>query len=307
MKAIVANNINELQLSLYRAIVNDGSLCSPRGNLTKEIRPVLLELSNPRKRITTLEGRKWKLPLAIGELAWNLSKSKSSEFISYYANNWQSFAQGGEIKNSCYGSKIFNSNWQRVSDILKEDIDSRRAIIFLGSNNFESNEIDVSCTNTLQFIVREGRLELHVTMRSNDVYWGLPYDIFLFTTLQELKSVELGLDLGSYFHFTSSMHLYQRHFDKADKILEHNAFLDFEMPKIESDERISEFLRMEQVIRKCRNVEDLPINDGAEYWTQLLEVLKFYKARKLGYDFSAIADSIYFEVLRERYSALAGA
>lgn len=47
-----------------------------------------------------------------------------------------------------------------------------------------------------------------VHMRSNDVYLGLPHDIFAFTMLQEIAAREIGVGLGSYLHSVGSMHLY---------------------------------------------------------------------------------------------------
>ena len=47
-------------------------------------------------------------------------------------------------------------------------------------------------------------------MRSNDLWTGFPYDVFQFTAMQILMSMELGLELGSYTHIAGSLHLYER-------------------------------------------------------------------------------------------------
>jgi hypothetical protein len=52
-------------------------------------------------------------------------------------------------------------------------------------------------------------------MRSNNAWILLPYNVFEFSLLGELISVETGLELGSYFHFAASMHLYETHLDEA--------------------------------------------------------------------------------------------
>jgi thymidylate synthase len=71
----------------------------------------------------------------------------------------------------------------------------------------------------MQFILRRGLLDAIVVMRSNDVIWGLPYDMFLFTFLQEMMAVELGVDVGRYHHFAASLHLYEKHRSRAVQIL----------------------------------------------------------------------------------------
>jgi hypothetical protein len=63
------------------------------------------------------------------------------------------------------------------------------------------------------------RLVLQTVMRSQSLYGVFPYDVFLFTTLQELIANELGLELGWYEHFMLSAHVYQ-HELKAVKELE---------------------------------------------------------------------------------------
>ncbi len=55
---------------------------------------------------------------------------------------------------------------------------------------------EIPCTTTLQFFVRNERLDMVTTMRSNDAYLGLPHDVFCFTMLQEIIARSLGLDIG---------------------------------------------------------------------------------------------------------------
>jgi thymidylate synthase len=52
---------------------------------------------------------------------------------------------------------------------------------------------------------------MHTTMRSNDVWLGLPYDLFTATILQELMAGWLGVELGTYHHHVDSLHLYAQH------------------------------------------------------------------------------------------------
>ena len=64
------------------------------------------------------------------------------------------------------------------------------------------------CTCALQFLVRKGKLDLIVYMRSNDVIKGLTHDIFCFTMLQEIAARRLSVELGTYRHCVGSLHLY---------------------------------------------------------------------------------------------------
>lgn len=308
MELIKGNSINGIQLELFGLLLNSKNRVSPRGMATLEISPVLIELSNPRNRITSLKDRAWKLPLALGELSWNLSSSINVGFLRYYAKNWEQFATNNIIRESCYGNKIFGhknqgSYWNKVKYILKDDRNSRRAIISLNNNDVAPDSKDVSCISSIQFMIRNGNLDLHVNMRSNDVYWGLPYDIFLFTFLQELMAIELDIPIGKYYHYAASMHIYERHIPKIKQILNTNIFSSTEMPHIGNPFYISNFLQKEKTIRlsKCwSEIERIAIPD--DYWNDLLTVLKFYKAKKLKIAYQM--DSRYNESMVDRYPEL---
>ena len=61
-------------------------------------------------------------------------------------------------------------------------------------------------------------------MRSNDIIFGLCNDVFTFCMFQQLMLNELNIrgaevDLGSYYHHAGSLHLYERHFSMAEKII----------------------------------------------------------------------------------------
>jgi thymidylate synthase len=55
-------------------------------------------------------------------------------------------------------------------------------------------------------------------MRSNDVIFGLTYDLPWFVRLQRLAAEAVGLPVGAYSHQASSLHIYERHFEMAKQI-----------------------------------------------------------------------------------------
>jgi hypothetical protein len=75
---------------------------------------------------------------------------------------------------------------------------------------------DIPCTLSIQFFIRDGRLHCVTTMRSNDIWLGLPYDIFCFTCLQRLIAEALKVPTGFYIHQAGSLHLYARNAEKMD-------------------------------------------------------------------------------------------
>ena len=73
---------------------------------------------------------------------------------------------------------------------------------------------DTPCTYAIQFTVVNNRLNMCVTMRSNDLWYGFCNDQYCFSRLQQIVSEETDYELGSYFHFAHNLHLYEKDLGK---------------------------------------------------------------------------------------------
>ena len=278
------DSLDEIQEHVLRSILAEGQKCAPRGMRTLELFPVNFTLNNPRKRCVLNPTRRWSLPLALGEFCWHVSGSNHVSFIEYYAPQWKQFAEEDLILGSCYGHRIFRpdvnneSQWRRLITLLRKDPDSRRAVLTFNDPSLalSVHAKDVPCSSTAQFLIRSGELHAFVCMRSNDAIWGLPYDVFFFTMLQELLACELGVELGTYSHFATSLHLYERHFDLANEIIHTSAFGSFEMPRMTDHHQLVDFLALEANLREnwatSRN-GDVQLSG---YWKGFLSVLEWY-------------------------------
>ena len=68
---------------------------------------------------------------------------------------------------------------------------------------------DRPCNDLLMFKIRDGKLNLTVINRSNDITLGLfNVNIIQFTTIQQAMAHLLGVDLGVYRHVSDSFHMY---------------------------------------------------------------------------------------------------
>ncbi len=72
-----------------------------------------------------------------------------------------------------------------------------------------SDSRDTPCTVSLQFLLRDGLLNLRVSMRSNDLWLGVPYDFMTFSCLHRTMAVALDVNPGTYVHTVGSMHVYE--------------------------------------------------------------------------------------------------
>src|SRR5690606_23406544 len=148
----------------------------------------------------------------LGELAWYLAGSNSLEFIEYYIPAYEKSSDDKKTIHGAYGPRLVGKGekdqLKNVIKILKKKPSSRQAVIQLfDAADILEDHLDIPCTCTLQFLIRGGKLHMFTSMRSNDVFLGLPHDIFAFTIIQEIMARSLGCDLGDYKHFVCSLHL----------------------------------------------------------------------------------------------------
>lgn len=188
------------------------------GNVVGEIINAAFFVEDPSRNVVTSPIRKMPMRYAVAELAWYLSGSNRVRDIGPFASKWIDISDDGIHNNSAYGYRIQHlfgfDQWDYVKDMLTKSPGSRQAIIHIKDASDKPTK-DVPCTVYLQFLIRDNKLHLSVHMRSNDIWMGVPYDMFSFTFLQMKMAMELGVDLGNYTHFAGSLHMYKRDYEEA--------------------------------------------------------------------------------------------
>ena len=183
------------------------------GMVIGEVINAISVIEDPTKNVLLSPIRKLSMRYAVGEFLWYLSGSNKLKEISKYTKNWERFSDDGENLNSCYGwcikHKFGFDQYEYVKELLKKDRNTRQAVIHIKEPNNKPSK-DINCTVCLQFFIRENKLYLTTYMRSCDLWYGFPYDVFNFCNLQVLLSMELGVELGTYTHICGYLHLYER-------------------------------------------------------------------------------------------------
>lgn len=215
MLNIECNSLAEVYYQLSK-IIDDSKYVidsSPRGKRTKEIIAPTIKINNPRNRIAYHKDRKFSAKYALVESLMLFDDSNELKYFKHYNKNMEKFSDDGCTLFGSYGYRIAE-HIPKLIDKLKNDNDTRQAVlpILKVSDSFRSTR-DIPCTISLQLLIREGKLNMIVNMRSNDIFLGMPYDIFMFTMLQEVIANELNLELGWYIHRPGSLHLYEENFE----------------------------------------------------------------------------------------------
>ena len=142
---------------------------------------------------------------------------------------WKQVADSEGFINSNYGWCIWSGeNGNQYRNVLNELLrspDSRRATMIYTrpemwkDYNFDGRS-DFMCTNAVQYMIRNGKLEAVVQMRSNDVVFGYKNDYawqkhVLDKLATDLTEAEGGTKVipGNIYWNAGSLHVYERHFD----------------------------------------------------------------------------------------------
>ncbi len=251
-----ANTLDDLLDDAFKLLLKSKMRVSPTKGPTVEEQGVVLELTTPRARLSRAS-EKGHVFSCLGELFWYISCKQDLSSIQYYISRYKKYAESDGIIWGAYGPRMFGgepSQYEVVRDRLKEKPDTRKAVIQL----FDRQDIlddykDVPCTCTLQFLVRDGFLHLVVHMRSNDVFMGLPHDVFAFTMIQEILANNLDVKLGTYKHMVGSFHLYDRDREKVERYLEEGFQPTREMPAMPSGNPWNDIKKLFEVETAIRN------------------------------------------------------
>ena len=166
--------------------------------------------------------RKWNPKYAEREWQWYLSQNRSVEELKKHAPIWDKMHGGDNIVNSNYGWQWGRSNQlDKTIEQLKKDKNTRQAwISIVDGKEKDQYQYDTPCTLAVGFSVHpcaDNELNMTVLMRSNDLVYGFCNDQYCFSKLQELVATELGMEVGTYYHFAHDMHIYEKHFNLKQK------------------------------------------------------------------------------------------
>ena len=99
-----------------------------------------------------------------------------------------------------------------VLEELRRNQYSRRAVISIRNNDIDSKTTDPACMQSIQYFVRNGKLDCMILFRSNDLPEAFFFNAFGLIKLQEKIAGELGVEIGTYTHRSNSMHCYEKDF-----------------------------------------------------------------------------------------------
>ncbi|MBP1629568.1 MAG: thymidylate synthase [Bacteroidetes bacterium] len=280
--------INSFLVGASKLLLEQGVKRETRGKVCFELpEPFMFKITNPKARWITITERKWNVALAYAESLWIACGRNDLQMINRYLASMKDFSDDGISLRGGYGPRIRKYNGsnndylinksfkkspispineidqlQFVIECLKQDINTRQAIITIGDPNkdcFEKTDElkqtkDFPCTRTLHFMKHptENKLNLTVHMRSNDLLWGASaVNIFNFTFMQEYISHMVNLQVGEYFHIANNFHFYEDKKHIIESISKVNNYTD------ESYKYKFSFKTLEEFDLKLKDLENI--------------------------------------------------
>ena len=181
---------------------------------TRALFNVGFTIHKPKLNIISDKKRGWNLEYAEAEWEWYMTGDPSINTLGNLYGKvpeiWKRMADEDGNVNSNYGWQWERNNQlDYVIDKLKKHKHTRHAAISIyDGKEHDQFATDTPCTYAVQFTNVENRLNMCVTMRSNDLWYGFCNDQYQFSKLLELVCERTGIAMGTYYHFAHNLHIY---------------------------------------------------------------------------------------------------
>jgi len=207
-------NADEAFKYFYREIIKSGVAFGD----TKALFNVGFTIDNPLDNTILDKGsivpRKWNHEYAEAEFQWYISGdrniTKLGKIYGKIPPIWIKMADSEGNVNSNYGYQ-WKRHYQleKVITKLRANPSTRQACISIyDGKEIHKYDNDTPCTYAVQFTILNDKLNMCVTMRSNDLWYGFCNDQYQFSMLQMMVAERLNIEVGEYYHYAHNLHLY---------------------------------------------------------------------------------------------------
>ena len=212
-----AQNVNEAYTTLVKAVKVGGWYENSRNGPVISIRePVTVRYGFPQEMVLFNPVRDCNPYFhLLGDALWCLAGRDDHEWPTWFNSNYGNYASESGLIYGAYGHR-----WRKLSGFdqlttivreLRKDPQSRRVVLSMWNPVMDlgENEPDHPCNTTCYFRTVQGRLNLTVLNRSNDLIYGLAgANAVQFGCLLQYVAGAAGLPVGEYYQITNNLHVY---------------------------------------------------------------------------------------------------
>ena len=191
-----------------------------RGGSTTEILHAAFSVSDPRQRWVISRQPAINPAFALAEIVWIMAGRRDLEFLKFWNSQLPKYVGDGPDLHGAYGYRLRRhfgfDQLERAFRALQNNPETRQVTLQIWDARYDlpaddgrPSDDDIPCNTSSMLKVREGKLEWLQTLRSNDMFLGLPHNFVQFTSLQEIFAGWLGIECGSYNQLSDSLHIYE--------------------------------------------------------------------------------------------------
>lgn len=179
--------------------------------------PVVTQYTNPQNRVLYNKVRDANPFFHLMEALWMLAGRNDLNFVSQFNKGMEKYSDDGQTLNGAYGYR-----WRQhfkfdqlamVANLLSTEPNSRRAVVTMWDPATDGalvyNGADVPCNTNIYFEIVDGKLDMTVCCRSNDIVWGAyGANAVHFSILLEYMAARVGVPMGMYRQISINYHQY---------------------------------------------------------------------------------------------------
>jgi len=270
MNIFQEKSISEVWGKVYISLLdeNNNSIQNSRIGKTLEMMKTCISVENSRDRWIVNRKPMISPAFAIAEIFWILDGSDESAFINQWNPLMKKYAGDDKKYYGAYGQRLKHhlgfDQIQRAYETLKNNPESRQVVLQIWDGKKDlpftegkPNSTDIPCNTTSLLKIRDNKLEWSQIMRGNDLFRGTPYNFIQFSTLQEIMAGWLDIEIGEYFYFSDSLHVYEtdmKIFSKREETIISN----------NSDKLLFSKNQFDEFFPKCMNILKKVYKNGLE-------------------------------------------
>lgn len=212
-------------VDLVQHVLAWGDAVSPRGMKTREIEDATIFIADPTNALPIGVNRGAVSGIGAIEACQLLSGTSFPKLVLDVGPMFADFTEADGTFHGSYGTRT-RGQYDVAIERLKKDPDTRQAVVTIWNpeRDMLERKKDYPCTILHQFRIRRNLLNMSVYMRSNDVWLGAAYDFFQFTRVQIAMASVLGVGVGTYAHHVGSLHIYEKHYEVAERLRHTNYY-----------------------------------------------------------------------------------
>ena len=216
---IAGKTANEVWKKAADLLLNQKSALNSRTGEVYELMHTFISIEEPPQKWVYNRIPSISVGYALAELVWIMNGEDRSDVINAWNPALTKFSGKSVFYHGAYGKRIRShfkfDQLEKAYQALLYVPESRQVVIQIYDTkvdfpveNGQPRDEDIPCNICSMLKIRDGKLEWSQIMRSNDLFLGLPYNFVQFISLQEILAGWLHIDVGSYNHYSDSLHLY---------------------------------------------------------------------------------------------------